>query len=69
MGPPIRAPQRGVQRAALAQVEPAGSEQSTGGFNPHHIFTLKKGPRSQNNAFNKTIVRHNQLKPDLGFSS
>jgi hypothetical protein len=34
MGPPIHAPQRGLQRAALAQVEPAGSEQSTGGFNP-----------------------------------
>jgi hypothetical protein len=32
-------------------------------------FHPEEGPRSQNNAFNKAIARHNQLRPDLGFSS
>jgi hypothetical protein len=31
-------------------------------------FHLEDSPRSQNNAFNKGIARHNQLRPDLGFS-
>jgi hypothetical protein len=27
----------------------------------------EESPHSQNNAFNKNIARHNQLRPDLGF--
>jgi hypothetical protein len=32
------------------------------------VFTLEKVLAHKNNAFNKTIARHNQLRPDLGFS-
>jgi hypothetical protein len=35
----------------------------TTGFHPAESL------RSQNNAFNQTIIRHNQLSPDLRFSS
>jgi hypothetical protein len=31
-------------------------------------FHPEEGHRSQNNAFNKTIARHNQLRADLEFS-
>jgi hypothetical protein len=31
-------------------------------------FHPEDNPHSQNNAFNKAIARHNQLRPDLGFS-
>jgi hypothetical protein len=31
-------------------------------------FHPEDSPRSQNNAFNNAIVRHNQLRPNLGFS-
>jgi hypothetical protein len=31
-------------------------------------FYPGKSSRSQNNVFSKTIVRHNQLRPDIGFS-
>jgi hypothetical protein len=33
-----------------------------------HRFRSGESPRSQNNAFSKAIVRHNQLWPDIGFS-
>jgi hypothetical protein len=34
----------------------------------HMSFHPGESRRLQNNAFNKLIVRHNQLRPDLGFS-
>jgi hypothetical protein len=33
-----------------------------------HGFSPRRKPRSQNNAFNKAIARHNQLRSDLEFS-
>jgi hypothetical protein len=30
-------------------------------------FHPEESPRSRNNAFNKAIIKHNQLRPDLGF--
>jgi hypothetical protein len=32
-------------------------------------FSLLRKSSLSNNAFNKDIARHNQLRPDLGFSS
>jgi hypothetical protein len=31
-------------------------------------FHPEDSPYSRNNAFNKAIARHNQLRPDIGFS-
>jgi hypothetical protein len=53
---------RRLQKGNSAQTS-SPPDQKMLGFHP------EDSPRFQNNASNKVIVRQNQLKPDLGFSS